>query len=397
MKTRAGIRFAKKSFVLTVILLVTIFNTFPVQKATAKNADLRRLGHAYARLHTTAVGLSPLLPASLYYLAETGSIFNGIKVQQIYRLGQDGKTITRITNEKGWGIPINFDVSPLDGTIAYGSGHQVITVDPNGKHRRVLLQNTEDVFWLLWSPDGKSIVYQSATGGLYLYRLVTKHAELLLSGTIGASPRPQSFSPDGKKLLVDHLASALDGAIYDFASRKITAIPPWHSTGKDIPVCENRVITWSTPASFFCSGPMMSAGTSLGGLWRVNANTGSIKALVADPKLPFQWIGAPRQDLTGKLYYLYGQYQDPRSLPTLSLMRSASDGIAGRVALRPEKFIVRQAFWTPGNTGLVILEMDNYAAISGLILVPMDPALPVTTLVTTGAADITEASFRWGP
>ena len=78
-------------------------------------------------------------------------------------------------------------------------------------------------------------------------------------------------------------------------------------------------------------------------------------------------------------------------------MRSASDGIAGRVALRPEKFIVRQAFWTPGNTGLVILEMDNSAAISGLILVPMDPALPVTTLVTTAAADITEASFRWGP
>ncbi len=53
---------------------------------------------------------------------------------QIFRLAVDGKTVQQITFE-----PANvdsFDVSPLDGSIAYGSNNQLLLVDANGAGRR---------------------------------------------------------------------------------------------------------------------------------------------------------------------------------------------------------------------------------------------------------------------
>ena len=65
---------------------------------------------------------------ALYYLGDGGHVF---------RLGRDGKTVTQITFET---YPVtSYDVSPVDGSIAYVSSNQLILVNAEGSNRRVLV------------------------------------------------------------------------------------------------------------------------------------------------------------------------------------------------------------------------------------------------------------------
>src|SRR5512138_333816 len=74
-----------------------------------------------------------LLPHSLYYLNTDSA-----GLLQVFRLARDGKTVQQITFE-----PTNvdsFDVSPLDGSVAYGANNQLFLVDANGAGRRALVE-----------------------------------------------------------------------------------------------------------------------------------------------------------------------------------------------------------------------------------------------------------------
>jgi len=71
-------------------------------------------------------------------------------------------------------------------------------------HRRRVDDNIADENWLIWSPDGKRLAYNSQrTRGLDLYgRDVGDKRETLLAADEGRGQWPVSWSPDGKNLLV---------------------------------------------------------------------------------------------------------------------------------------------------------------------------------------------------
>src|SRR5512141_2461841 len=158
---------------------------------------------------TPAPSPSPayLLPHSVYYLSkDNGSLL------QVFRMAKDGKNIQQITFEPA---PIDsFDVSPVDGSVAYGSNNQLLWVDANGAGRRLLVDGggpvnddtrfTNSVGMPVWSPDGKTIAVSH--GGLNFYAFdtgaVSKALENKIDTTSGFQMvnelyAPNAYSPDG--------------------------------------------------------------------------------------------------------------------------------------------------------------------------------------------------------
>ena len=354
-----------------------------------------------------------VLPHDLYYSAEDSK-----GKYQIFRLGRDGKTIAQITFEQTDPTSIDpglanldlryFDVSPIGGTIVYCSNNELISVDANGSNRSVLVKdiNSKAIDEPAWSPDGQTIAYHYNWKDIYLYSISTGKSALLLTGGDTDAFEPVLFSPDGKKLLIRHAVQSFDAfngltKIYDFSSGSITDIAMWTGAA----ACDGD-LTWISPEAFFCYYHMNNLQNSRSGLWRVNANDGALETLLAPSsaystteQIPL--VVAPRQDEAGNLIYLYGEgypiIKAGLSQP-VSLVHSDADGVTNRVALRPEKFLVDNAIWTPDGKAIVI-----YQAVpaKNLLFVPIDPSLPVVTLpVVTPLSDTflpDDITFRWKP
>ncbi len=325
-----------------------------------------------------------VLPRSLYYLAQDG---NG--KEQIFRLGRDGATITQITFEQ---VNISdFDISPLDGTIAYIVGDNLTTMNANGQNRQALVQDSNIGFRLVWSPDGKTIVYGYPDVVFYSPTLGTK--DVIISGK-DAKYWPAYFSPDGSRLIVweKPIIPSAPGSepvfIYDFNSRTLTSASD----------CSGRNISWNTSDSIFCYKYVFAGGGSLG-LSQVNAMDGSAKTLIfseiCPPCLP---IAAPRFSADGNLYYLYAEVNDvTQTYPSLSLVYSVSDDISSRQRVRPESFNVLNTLWAPNGDGLLIVQNNGNSSFpTNILLVSIEPSLPIVTVIPD-ASKINPYSLRWGP
>ena len=170
-----------------------------------------------------------LLPHSLYFLANDNQ---GIK--QIYRMERDGRTTTQLTFE-----PVNvweYDVSPVDGSLAYETDNQLVLVNADGSNRRVLAADAPNpdahgVYHPVFSPDGQTLAY--AHQGLNLYSVSTGLSSLVIQdqfNDIGNGQRlavetyaPERYSPDGTKLLLalGHWEVAPSHAVYDPATNTL--------------------------------------------------------------------------------------------------------------------------------------------------------------------------------
>jgi WD40 repeat protein len=332
-----------------------------------------------------------LLPRSLYYLAQDAN-----KTQQIYRLNRDGVEITQITFEQD--RVINYDISPVDGTIVYSVEGSLITANNNGENRQVLVEDPDINFSLLWSPDGETIIYLSGRNKVFTYSFTTGTNEILLSGNDNETVKPILFSPDGKKLVfrkyVDPMGLGGTINIYDFVSQSIVPIGN-SNNGKPSP-CDSATIVWNIPDILFCYKHVL-AGSGMLGLWQVSATDGSIETLLSSESCPpCSPVAAPYRNDDGSLFILYGE-NDIYVYPSLSLVQSTTDNIANRVVLRPETYKVVNALWTPEHDALVIVQHDGINPVSAnMILVPLDVSLPVVTLMPeTGILDA--YSLRWRP
>ncbi len=329
----------------------------------------------------------PTLPKDLYYLASTGPDFN-----QIFRLAKDGKTVTQITKEGPFTISY-YDISPVDGTIVYVLGNQIITVDRNGENRQVLFKGIGaiEIGRLQWSPDGKTILYQIRGDGFYLHTVATGKNTFLLSKGVDtnfiAFP-PTRFSPDSKKFVISYLSTYPFGAIYNIAEKKVTKISEIAFPREA--VCIGG-ITWTSLDSFLCSSG--SAVVEIPpGLWRINANTGAVETLIGPSSNPWKLVALPWQSAPNKLQYLYSE---PGQGTDFLLVSSDLDGITNRVALRPEKFSLSTAIWTPDHSGIVVLTNPWDGSNKELLLLPVNPNIPVAKFLVVGANKIF-GSFRWG-
>jgi hypothetical protein len=349
--------------------------------------------------------LDELLPHGFYYLGKD----NNTGLTQVFRLDRDGTTMHQITFEP---VDVNsYDVSPMDGSVAYVSNNQLLWEDANGSGRRLLVDGgpvdsnnpilnslTNPAF----SPDGQTIAY--GLGGLNLYDLSNGSFSRVLE-EIGTDPFtglpaprelywPKNFSPDGTRILITTAIPNSDGistAIFFKATNSLVRL-----TGEGAFFCCSEQ-AWTPDGS-----TLYAANSSMGmfgsGLWRVDGTTGVIATLVPGDAGDgtFNLLDEPYLAPDGHLYYFFAKEAAPDGFINrvpLQIVRSLSDGVTGRTVLHAENFqLMNEALWAP-DTGFVIVAfapMENVHVGGQAEITYFDGRPPV--ILTTFAQDM-----KWGP
>jgi hypothetical protein len=306
-----------------------------------------------------------LLPHSLYYLGNDSA-----NLSQVFRMERDGVTARQLTFESD--SVGSYDVSPVDGSVVYVAGNQMILIQADGSGRRVLVDGGEvdennpfltSINSPVFSPDGRSIVY--GRGGLNFYSLETGVSNLVIENQwddVGGGlliPRelywPEKYSPDGQKLLVSL-------GYYEGGSSAIYY--PDGNTLVRLNGAEGALIccgepNWSADsAALYSAYPYM--GMFMAGMWRVDASTGTVTTLLPGEagdgtyNIPSDAYLAP----DGQLYYFFVNFrpeQDFVQRAPMQLVRSAPDGVTGRTILRPDTFeLMNEALWAPDASFVLV-------------------------------------------
>ncbi len=318
--------------------------------------------------------VADLLPHPLYFLSESSGSF------QVWKLERDGVTQSQITNES---FPVdNFDVSPLDGSVAYISNNQLYLVNAGGSNRRLLVDKSsadlsaEEYFFLerisdpSFSPNGRTLAY--ALNGLWILDLSSNQAIQLLTNELDtqneASPTalytPLFWAPNNEKLLVS--SAEPDGgrlSILNLASQDLTDFDDSNS----VPCCQ---VAWTPDSSSILLGsPYL--GLIEPGLWRYDAETGEqTKLLGVSNEGVFQFVGWPLQLADGSLRYFYTSSTEvPANDLPLFMVRSDGDGQTNRVQLRPDSFSnISEVLWAEDGSLALILQLNPTDASGTVVL-----------------------------
>ncbi len=297
-----------------------------------------------------------LLPHSLYYLnhVEAG-------LTQVYRLAKDGKTVQQITFEPA--NVDNFDVSPVDGSVAYISNNQLMLVDSNGAGRRILVDGgpvdpnarfLNNVTSPTWSIDGQTIAYGHQ--GLNFYSVGDGSIKKVLDNKIDnqslAFPMPIElyapvrYAPDGTKLLVSiGFYEGGASAVYRLADNTLTR---FSRTDGSMVCCELRWV----PDSSGLYAASAAIGMVDSGLTYLDASTGSVAILLpgSAPDGTYNFAAGPQVGRDGKLYFFFNnlpQIPMPGHTP-LYLVRSGTDAVTGRTMLKKDPInFINEVLWAP--------------------------------------------------
>jgi len=366
------IRFAV--FLILIAIVAACGSPIPVdetqpsfdQVETVVAMTFQALAPEATNLSTSVPGApADLLPRSLYFLGNDSQ-----PVSQIYRMERDGVTKTQLTFEQTnvW----DYDVSALDGSLAYEFNNQLVLVNADGSNRRVLVEGNPDpnirgFYNPIFSPDGGTLAF--AHNGLNLYSVSTGASSLVLTDQmtdIGdghvlpvETYTPESYSPDGTKLLIalGHWEVAPSHAIYHPATNTLIR----HAEVTDYIYCcsFHGGPVWSADSSsFFGVASVHDTIYKSGELWRVDAASGAMTRMLKPengilylPKKPYL---AP----DGQLYFFFGTYDSASGLfdaPVLQMVRSGPDGVTDRTVLRNENFVLmNEALWAPDASFAII-------------------------------------------
>ncbi|HSK66363.1 MAG TPA: hypothetical protein VK888_05500 [Anaerolineales bacterium] len=319
----------------------------------------------------TAVSTTPApdgsavpLPHSFYFLAPDSA-----GLLQVFRLEPDGSAARQVTTES---VDVNdYDVSLVDGSVAYVANNQLLLVDADGSNRRMLVDggvvdvNNPFISTInspVFSPDGQTLAY--GYKGLQLYSFASGTSELRIENQIddvGGGlyvPRelyePERFSPDGTKLLITlGYYEGASSAIYSPASNTVVRL----TGGEGALICCDDT-EWSADGlSVYAANPTMGMFNS--GLWRVDAATGEVTTLIAGDAGGGNYNVAEEAYLApdGQLYFLFATVSAPEGIITrspLQVVRSAPDGVTGRTVLSAEDFqLLNEALWAPDASFLI--------------------------------------------
>ena len=312
---------------------------------------------------TTPEPEGSLLPHSLYYLSNGSG-----GTMQIFRMEKDGKNVHQVTSE-----PVdvgNYDVSPVDGRVAYVANNQLVVINADGSVRTVLVDGgpvdpnvpfVNSMGSPVWSRDGRTIAY--AHQGLRFYSLDTGASTLALenkltdfSGTKlpGELYSPTSYSPDGKKLLIT--IGFYEGGTMAIYYPDVNAVV--RLAGSDSgQACCNAI--WSPDsASLYTASPYIGMISS--GLWQINASDGKVTTLLPtqSPDGTYNFAQSPLIGLDGQLYFFYANLKEILNGPTpLQIVRSGLDGVTGRTTLSDTTFEpLNEALWSPDASFVITAE-----------------------------------------
>jgi hypothetical protein len=318
---------------------------------------------------TTASPSSPpggttLIPRSFYYL---GSDSAGLL--QVFRIETDGVTQRQLTSEP---VTVNdFDVSRIDGSVAYVANNQLLLINADGSNRRVLVDggpvdpNNPFISTIgspVFSPDGQTLAYGHQ--GLRLYSFASSDSELILENQIddvGGGlfvPRelyePERYSPDGTKLLITlGYYEGASSAVYYPVTNELIRL----EGGEGALICCDDTEWSADGASVYAANPTMGMFSS--GLWRVDAATGGVTTLLSGDAGGGNYNVADEAYLApdGQLYFLFATVPAPEGIITrspLQIVRSAPDAVTGRTVLSDERFdLLNEALWAPDASFVV--------------------------------------------
>lgn len=333
------------------------------QVATVVALTMQAMTPAGSQATTAPETASGLLPHSLYYLNNAA----GGKLQ-IFRMEKDGKTVHQVTSESG--EVGNYDVSPIDGRVAYVANNQLVVINPDGSTRSVLIDGgpvdpnnpvLNSLGSPVWSPDGRTIAY--AYHGLNFYSLDTGASTLVLENKFSDASglkianelyAPRSYSPDGKKLLIG--IGFYEGGTMAIYYPDAKALVRLSGSDSGQPCCD---ATWTADSGgLYAASPYMGMISS--GLWHINASDGKVTTLIPtqSPDGTYNFADAPIVGPDGQLYFFFANLKDiPNGHTPLQLVRSGLDGVTGRAVLNPKTFeMMNEALWAPDAS--FIIESD---------------------------------------
>jgi Tol biopolymer transport system component len=293
---------------------------------------------------------------------------------QIYHMERDGKTPTQLTAE-----PVNvldYDVSLVDGALAYEIDNQLILINADGSNRRILVDGTPRLsprgyYRPVFSPDGKTLAY--TRGGINIYDLSTGVSNLTLADKPGSSEGAlpletywtEKYSPDGTKLLVGAAHppdSPANAVIYSLANNAVVQL----SGGGSLNCCDfYGGAEWSADSSSFYSvASLYDFSAPHGALWKVDAASGAVTTLIpagagagdsALMYLPF----TPYFASNGQLYFFSAKYPETagytRRVPFLIIRSTPDDITTNWTVMRPDTFeMMNEALWSPDADFVIV-------------------------------------------
>ena len=309
-------------------------------------------------------GGAALLPHSFYYL---GSDSAGLT--QVFRIETDGVTQRQVTSEP---VSVNeYDVSRVDGSIAYVANNQLLLLDADGSNRRIIADGGDmdpnnpfinTISSPVFSPDGQTLAYGHQ--GLRLYSFATGNSSLILENQIddvGGGlfvPRelysPERYSPDGTKLLITlgYYEGASSAIYYPETNALVRLVG-----GEGALICCDDTEWSADGSSVYAANPTMGMFSS--GLWRVDAATGEVTTLLPGDAGDGNFNVADEAYLApdGQLYFLFATVPAPEGIiirSPLQVVRSAPDAVTGRTVLSTGDFqLLNEALWAPDASFLV--------------------------------------------
>jgi hypothetical protein len=314
---------------------------------------------------TTEEGSTSALPHTFYYLAPDSA-----GVLQVFRIEEDGASQRQITSEAD---NVNdFDVSQVDGSVAFVANNQLLYINADGSERRVLVDGgavdpnnpfISTVSSPVFALDALSLAY--GYRGLQIYSFAADDSVLVIENQIddvGGGlfvPRelyePERYSPDGTKLLINlGYYEGGSSAVYYPATDALVRL-----TGGEGAFIWGDANEWAADSASFYSASA-TAGMFSSGLWRVDAATGEVTTLIEGTAGAGSYNAARDAylDPDEQLYFFFATVTSPEGIfnrAPLRLVRSEPDGVSERTTLSEENFeLLNEALWAPDASLVVV-------------------------------------------
>jgi WD40 repeat protein len=393
----------KTRIVPTLVLLLLAACNFPgspqaaqqFEVETALAQTLSAAGIIATETQAPPTPLPTILPHPVYFLSyRSGSA-------QVWRLEADGVTLSQVTDETD-GVD-SFDASRVDGRVAFVTNNQLYIANSGGGVRTLLVDNsaanTEAVDFYYrqrissprFSPDGRFLAY--AFDGLWILDLTTNESVHLINNEIGEGDEgnpilekffgPQLWAPDSAKVLLE-IGYQEAGTLAILNPNADPLVTEFESSG--IVCCQ---AAWASD-----SGSILVASPYIGlvdsGLWRYDAQTGEESTLIGSGSELYEFAGWPLELANGDLQYFYTSSPNiPDGDVALYMVRSAADGVNGRVQLRADAFVIREALWAEDGS-LALIVQATTASQSGPVVLARSDGTQLQVLLDEGR------DLRWG-